>query len=111
MPEVAFKLWCGPDEATMVLLSQDDRRCEIRFDLNGLSVDEGERLAAVLFWNAVTTTDSIAVVADRLFDFLPDWPLFIENPGLLETSDPDLIWVKGMEGRSTFLRTKAGYWR
>ena|ERR1035437_6526020 len=111
MPGVAFKLWRGPDETTMVSLTQDRRRCEFSFELDGFWFDEAEQLAAVLFWNAVTTENSIAMIADRLFDFLPEWPLFLENPALLKTSDPDLIWIKGGEGWPPFLHARAGHWR
>ncbi len=91
MKDVAFKLWRGPDQATLVSLSQDDRRCEFAFSLNGSWFDDAERLAAILFWNVVTTEDSIAMIAARLFDFLPEWPVFLEDPSLPDAMDPDLF--------------------
>ena len=111
MPRVAFNLWCGPDLGAMVSLSQDDRRCEFIIDLDGFWFDEAEKLAAILFWIAVTTEDSIALIAAAIFDFLPEWPLFVEDPSLIQKQEPDLFWIKSFgEGGTPYLHARPGYW-
>ena len=110
MPQVAFQLWTGLDQDVFVTLHQYDDRCELSFGLDGFSPDDGEKLAATLFWNAVTTEHSIAVIIDALFDFLPDWPLFVENPALYVPRNPRLFWIKDGDGRAPFFHAQTGYW-
>jgi hypothetical protein len=107
---VAFRLWMGPALYTLVEATQDSDKCELGFDLDGFWFDDAEKVTSILFWNAITTSDSIAMVASALFDYLPEWPSFVEDPELLNGWDAELVWVRRTMGSPQFLRIRQGGW-
>ena len=108
--EVAFQLWSGPGDATLVSLGYVGESPALTFRFDGLTPDEAQGLSATVLWAVLNTDASIALMVDPgLPDTWPEWEEFLDRKGPVPQTAA-LVWTAPSRKQTQFVEARPAAW-